>query len=523
MSTRVDDHAAPTPRLIERRSPTTGGPLRSIAITEPAALAAAVARARAAAPGWRDTPLERRLAHLERLRSLVLARADEYARRLSDETGKPWIETLGHELLFIPVFLDYHRKNAAKALARHKVKTPILFPGKASYIERFPRGVVAIIAPWNFPFQLAIVPVLQALTAGNTVVLKPSEITPESGEIIRELAAAIELPPGVVEVVQGDGAVGAALCRADVDMIFFTGSVATGRKVMAAAAERPIPVELELGGKDAMILCADAPLERAARAAVWGGLANAGQACISVERIFAVESIHDRFIELVERELDQLRQGAPEDDADVGPMIFEGQLRIVDRHVRAAVADGARLLRGGQRLDRPGNFYAPTLLTGVRPDMEIYRDETFGPVLPVIKVRDEEEALRLANDHQFGLNGSVWTRDVKRGLALASRMECGQVTVNDLFITAANPALPFGGIRSSGIGRYHGEAGLHAFTHTRAIMVDRAFMSDEPNWFPYRGKYPGMLDLFEGYATKNLLKLTRGLLRLRRAGKRDAP
>ncbi len=418
--------------------------------------------------------------------------------------------------MLVPAFLDYHRKVAPKTLGRKKASTPIFLAGKSSYIEHFPRGVIGVISPWNFPFQLSIIPVLQALTAGNAVVLKPSEITPITGELLREVFAAIGLPEGVVEIIQGDGTTGAALCRADVDMIFFTGSVATGRKVMAACAARPIPCELELGGKDAMIVCEDAPLDRAVKGAVWGAFANAGQACVSVERVFVVDAVYDRFVEQVRSEVLALRVGAPDEEAEVGPMIFKGQLRIVERHIREASEAGAKILTGGSAIDRPGQFFAPTVLTEITPEMSIYREETFGPVLPVIRVRDEEEAIRLANDHIFGLNASVWTRDTKRGLAMASRLECGQVMVNDVFSSVANPGLPFGGVKSSGIGRYHGTEGLLGFTHARAIMVDRAFFEAEPAWYPYRGKFEGIVELMRGLIRKNPLRIARGFLRLRK-------
>ncbi len=508
-------------RVIRKCSPVSGEPLGDFPISDEAAVNEAVARARAAQPAWAALPLMERLRRLDRLKALFDERGEEFAKRISEDTGKPWVEALGHEIMMVPVFLDYHRKFAPKVLRRQRAHTPLFLAGKSSYIEHFPRGVIGVISPWNFPFQLSVIPILQALTAGNAVVLKPSEVTPISGELIREVFAAIELPEGLVEVVQGEGATGAALCRADVDMIFFTGSVATGRKVMAACAARPIPCELELGGKDAMIVCEDALLARAVKGAVWGAFANCGQACVSVERVFVVDAIYERFVEGVRREVEALRVGSPDEEAEIGPMIFKGQLRIVERHIREASAAGAKILTGGSAIDRPGQFFAPTVLTDITPEMSIYREETFGPVLPVIRVRDEEEAIRLANDHIFGLNASVWTGDTKRGLAIASRLECGQVSINDVFSSVANPGLPFGGVKSSGIGRYHGTDGLLGFTHARAIMVDRAFFEAEPTWYPYRGKLQGIVELMRGLIRKNPIRITRGFLRLRK-GDRDS-
>jgi acyl-CoA reductase-like NAD-dependent aldehyde dehydrogenase len=503
--------------MLEKRSPVTGARLGEFPVTAAAEVDAAVARARAAFPGWRDTPLAVRLEAINRARSVLEEHAQAYARKIAEDTGKPVFEALMFELSLVPVFLDHYVKRAPKLLARRKVPTPILLPGKTAYIEHFPRGVVGIIAPWNFPFQLSVLPVISALIGGNTVVLKPSEVTPLSGEVVADFFRRLGLPAGVVEVVPGDGSTGAALCKADVDMLFFTGSVATGRKVMAAAAERPIPVELELGGKDAFIVCADANLERAAAAAVFGGLSNAGQACVSVERIFVVDAVHDRFVELVRGKLAKITVGGPDEQADMGPMTFGGQLATVERHVEGARAAGAKVLTGGQRLDRDGLFYPPTLVTEVRPDMQIFREETFGPVLPVIRVRDEEEAVRLANASEFGLAGSVWTADIDKGLRLASRLECGQVMINDVLSSVGHPGLPFGGIRSSGIGRYHGDEGILTFTNTRALLVDKGKADSDPLWYPYGHKLASAFELFAGVAGKKLGKLVKGFLGLRKA------
>jgi acyl-CoA reductase-like NAD-dependent aldehyde dehydrogenase len=360
-----------------------------------------------------------------------------------------------------------------------------------------------------------MVPAISALLAGNTVVLKPSEVTPITGELIAELMARVGLPEGVFQVIQGDGTTGAALSKADIDKLFFTGSVATGKKVMKAAAAKPIPVELELGGKDAMIVCEDANLERAARGAIWGGLINCGQMCTSVERIFVRAEIYDRFIALLEREVDKVKVGGPDADADMGPLTFDKQMETVEAHVNGAVEDGADLRRGGHRIEGKGQFYAPALITDVTPDMEIYKEETFGPVLPVIKVRSDDEAIRLANDHQYGLTGSVWTQDRERGLRIASAMECGQVMVNDVVISVGNPVLPFGGVKSSGFGRYHGPEGLLSFVHQKAIMADRGLLNSEPLWFPYAGKYEHVTKVFEGLLNNNMVKAVGNLIRMR--------
>lgn len=507
---------SPSARTTEKKSPVTGQVLGHFPVASAAEVNEAVGRARKAFGAWRQSSVEGRMKLLMRIKDVLSTHGEEYARRISEDTGKPLVDALMSEMLPVLAILDHYEKHAPALLGRKKLPHSILFPGKASYVEHHAMGVIGVISPWNFPFNLAIVPVLSALVSGNTVVLKPSEVTPITGEIVREVFQRIGLPVGVVEVVQGDGTTGAALCEADVDKIFFTGSVATGRKVMAAAAKRPIPVELELGGKDAMIVLADAHLERAAKAAVWGGLLNCGQACVSVERILVEASVHDRFVELVRAEIAKVRVGGPDEDADMGPMIFGRQIETVERHVKDALQKGAKVLFGGTRLDRPGQFFAPTLLTDVKKGMEIYDDETFGPVLPIVKVADVDEALRMANDHQYGLNGSVWTKDIQKGLDVASRLECGQATVNDLISSVGNPALPFGGVKNSGFGRYHGPDGLLTFTHPKAIMVDRGYLVSEPFWFPFRGKYGPMKQAFDGLATGSMTKVIGAFVKLAR-------
>jgi acyl-CoA reductase-like NAD-dependent aldehyde dehydrogenase len=506
--------SAPSPtRMLEKLSPVTGARLGEYPIADRDAVQAAVARAKTAFPGWRDTPLEVRLEALNRGRQVLAEHAERYARRIAEDTGKPVVEALMFELAVVPMFLDHYLKRAPKLLRRHKVATPLALTGKTGYIEHFPRGVVGIIAPWNFPFQLSVLPVISALIGGNTAVLKPSEVTPITAEVVADFFNRMGLPPGVIEVVQGDGSTGAALCagqRRHAVLHRLGGDRAQGRRRRRRA---PIPVELELGGKDAFIVCADANLERAAEACVFGGMANCGQACVSVERVFVVDAVHDRFVELVKQKLARLKVGGPDEQADMGPMTFAQQLATVERHVESARQAGAKVVSGGTRLARDGLFFPPTLLTNVHPDMEIYREETFGPVLPVIRVRDEEEAVRLANDSDFGLAGSVWTQDIDKGLRIASRLESGQVMVNDVFTSVGHPGLPFGGIRSSGIGRYHGDEGLLSFMNTRAILVDRGKADYDPIWYPYKDKLAAAFDVFRGVAKKSIGKRHQGLPR----------
>ena len=440
-------------------------------------------RAKAASPSWAATSLKNRIGYLRQLREYLVEHGEEIARRISDDTGKVHVEAYMTEIFVTVDTIRFYEKHAARMLAPQKVPTPLLLWPKKSYIHYKPLGVVAVIAPWNYPFQLAVIPALSALVAGNTVVLKPSEVTPATGLVIEEVFRAISLPDGVFSVLHGGGKVGEAVVNARPDKIFFTGSVRTGKKIMAAAAEHLIPVELELGGKDPMIVCPDANLERAANAAVWGAFTNSGQVCMSVERVYVHEAVYSRFVQLVAEKTRALRQGFP-DQAEVGSMTFPQQIRIVREHVEEAIAQGATAVTGGS-FPAEGMFLPPTVLTGVTQEMKIMREETFGPVLPIMSYSDESEAIRLANSSPYGLNASVWSQDKQKARRIAEQLESGNVCINDVIISFANPHLPFGGVKQSGIGRYRGPHGLQSFTHTTSVIHDPGNKARELNWYPY--------------------------------------
>lgn len=496
-----------------KTSPVDHRHLGDFPITSPDEVNEAVRVAKKAALSWGQTPLSERLQYLDTLKEICVNEARRIAEKISLDTGKPLFESVTLEILTIPSAIDYYRNTAHNTLKRRKRRTPILFLGKASYVEYFPMGVIGIISPWNFPFQLTVLPIISALVAGNTVVLKPSEVTPITGDLVADLFKRAGFPEGVVTVLQGDKTTGAALVDAGVDKIFFTGSVATGRKVMASAAKTLTPVELELGGKDPFIVCADANLERAAAGAVWGAMVNCGQVCTSVERVFVHESVYDAFVKQVKREIATLTVGEPENNCDIGPMIFDRQIDIVERHLEDALSKGATILTGGIRMDKPGNWFEPTLVVDVRTDMLLYTEETFGPVLPIIKVSSDEEAIMLANDHIYGLTGSVWTQNIEKGTSIASRLHCGQASVNDVIQSVGNMVLPFGGVKQSGMGRYHGPEGLLSFVHTKALQVDRGWLSREIAWYPYTGKVDEMISVIQGLA-KSLPKTVPSLVRV---------
>ena len=471
-------------RRLRISNPATLEPIGEFEIQSADDVRAAVERARKAQAEWAGLGFAERGHYLKRALRVLLAKQDEFTARIVLETGKPEIEVLSAELLAACDALAYYARRSGKILADRNVSTHLVKHKRLKIIYR-PVGVVGIITPWNFPFILSLNPTVQALMAGNAVVLKPSEATPIAGTLLTELFEAAGLPEGLFSVVQGDGSTGEALVESDVDKISFTGSVRTGRKIGEVCGRRLLPCTLELGGKDPMIVCADADLERAANGAVWGAFTNAGQVCMSTERVYVVEEVADAFTEKVVKKTAELRQGEA-GDFDVGAIIWPPQLETIERHVADAIEKGAALLAGGRRNpDCAGHFYEPTVLTQVTHDMQVMRDETFGPVLPIMRVRDEAEALRLANDSRYGLNASVWTRNKHKGIELAEALESGCVVVNDCMVNYGVTESPFGGMKESGLGRVNGEAGLRSYCHTRSILVDRFGGKSEAMWYPY--------------------------------------
>ncbi len=450
---------------------------------------AAVRRAREAAPLWARLSFAERGAYLTAVKQVVLAEADSIAALIARENGKTVATALAAEVVPTVDLIGYFVKNAERFLAYETI--PIRYWGwfgRRSYLTFPPLGVVAVIGPWNFPFSLPFGPAIMALVAGNTVVVKPSEVTPMVGLKLAEIVARAGLPADVFQVVTGDGGTGAALVEAPVDKIFFTGSGRTGRRIMEAAAKRLIPVTLELGGNAPMIVCRDADLDTAVAGAVWGSFFNAGQVCASVQRIYVDRAIEKAFTEKLVAETKKVRLGPGRrpGDADVGSLTSLAQLRIVEDLVEDARGRGAQVLTGGRRREDlgPGFFYEPTVLAGVDHGFRVTREEIFGPVVSVMPFADEDEAVRLANDTVYGLMASVWTRDIARGEALARRIESGTVVVNDHAMTYGICETPWGGVKESGFGRTHGRLGLLEFVQHRHIHVNRLPGVKPPWWFP---------------------------------------
>ena len=390
---------------------------------------------------------------------------------------------------------------------------------KSGRLLREPYGVVGIISPWNYPFSIPATETLAALVAGNAVVLKPSEFTSLVAQDLASLLHAAGVPRDIFQVVVGDGSTGAALIHSrgpGIDKLVFTGSVATGKRIAAAAAERLLPMVLELGGKDPMLVLDDADVDVASSAAVWGAFVNAGQTCLSVERCYVHRSLYEEFLRACVEKTNKLRVGHGLDrETDVGPMIHERQLQIVEAHVEDAVARGARVLAGGSRIPELGkNFYKPTVLADVTHEMRIMREETFGPVLPVMAFDSDEEAVRLANDSEFGLAASVWTRNRERGERLARSIHAGTVMVNDAISCFGISEAPHGGVKSSGIGRTHGRFGLEEMVRLKYLDVDLAPGMKKVWWYGYGATFARQMEGFLDFQfARGLGKRLRGALR----------
>lgn len=499
IQTLPSTHSDTEAREIVSVNPATGRENGRVPLMNAGDVAAAVKRARQAQQAWAQLSYRARAEFVLRAREIVLAQVDEIALLISRETGKPPAEATSMEIVPTLDLMHYFGRNTERLLMRQKIDIGQYdLMGRSSYLVYKPLGVAGIISPWNFPWATPLDEVVMALMAGNAVVLKPSELTPLTALKIGEVFRKARLPEGLLEIVTGDGSTGAALVDAGVDKIMFTGSVATGKRVAETAARHLTPVVLELGGKDPMVVLDDANLANAARAAVWGGFCNAGQACASIERLYVQESVAKEFTELVVKETRKLKLGPPADGIDLGAMTNERQLRIVEDHIQNAVEHGAHIETGGRRVENTeGWFHEPTVVTNVDHSMEIMREETFGPVLPIMTFKTDDEAVRLANDSIYGLTAAVFTSDIKRGRRLAERIDAGTVMVNEVVYTHAIAQTPWGGVKHSGYGRTHGRLGLLELVSAQHIHLNRFAWVPDVWWFRYT---TGAANLFRGFA-----------------------
>ena len=504
-------------RKISSVNPATGEVLRELDSAGEAEVFAAVERARTAQAAWSDLGLQHRIAVLREFQEKLYEKKSAIAAAITREVGKPLAEALVTEVLVVLDAARFLIHNAFRLLRDEPVPHGNLVTKlKRGWLVREPHGVVGIISPWNYPFSIPATETLAALVAGNAVVLKPSELTPLVALEFASLLHAAGVPEDVFQVVVGEGPAGAALMRSTIDKLVFTGSVTTGKRIAAAAADRLLPVVLELGGKDPMLVLDDADVDVASSAAVWGAFVNAGQACLSVERCYVHRSLYESFAQACADKTKKLRVGNGMDPhTDVGPMIQERQVRIVESHVEDAKSRGARVLAGGTRLPELGpNYYAPTVLADVTHDMRIMREETFGPVLPVMACNDVDEAVRLANDSEYGLAASVWTCDAKRGERVARRIHAGTVMVNDVISCFGISEAPHGGVKASGVGRTHGRFGLEEMVRVKYLDTDRLPWMKKVWWHGYgedfRRQMEGFLDM---QFARGLITRARGALR----------
>lgn len=500
-------------------NPATGEVLREFACASDQEVNQAVARARSVQRDWANQGPDRRIAVIRKFHRLLHERKSRVAERITREAGKPCVEALTTEILVVLDAARFCIEHGKQLLKDERIAHGNLaMKTKIGRVVREPHGVIGIISPWNYPFSIPASESLSALLAGNAVILKPSEFTSLTALELADIFYDAGVPRDLFHVAIGDGTTGAALVNSEIDKLVFTGSVSTGKRIAQSAARRLLPVVLELGGKDPMLVLEDADVDVASSGAVWGAFTNAGQACLSVERCYAHRKIYDSFLEACVHKAKQLRVGdGMNPETDVGPMIHERQLRTVEQQIEEARTLGARVLTGGTRLPELGpNFFAPTVLAGVNHRMQIMREETFGPALPIMPFDNEDEAVRLANDSEYGLAASIWTRDRRRGESLARRLSAGTVQVNDALSCFGISEAPHGGIKSSGLGRMHGRFGLEEMARTKYVSSDLLPRMKKVWWYPYGAKFTRQMEalldlLFSNHAKRKLQGVFRSI------------
>lgn len=469
-------------------NPATLEVLDRVPLDDDAEIKKKIERAQRAFPNWSGLDFEERAEIISRAGQIILDEIDEIATLISKEQGKPLIEAITADIMVAVDLISYYSKRGEKLIQGYEIPLHLFRFVKKSKIVPRPLGVVAVISPWNYPFAIPMSGIVFALLAGNTVVFKPASDTPLIGLKIKDIFDKAGLPSGVLEITITRGALAEKyLCAPPIRKVIFTGSTEVGKRILKRCADNIIPVVAELGGKDPMIVLDDADLEAASSGAVWGAFTNAGQVCASVERLYVHEKIAKDFIDIVVEKTKKIKVGnGLEPDTDMGPLINESQLKTVSEHVMEAVQKGAKILTGGTRIEElPGYFYAPTVLVNVNHSMLCMREETFGPTLPIMTFKDEDEAVRLANDTKYGLTASVWTRDLKRGERIAKKIEAGSVMVNDHATSYGLTETPWQGMKESGLGRSHSDDGFKEFLYPQHINIEQIPIKNKPWGYPY--------------------------------------
>lgn len=490
--TRIERRAEPPTyrnQVTRAVDPATFEHIGNVPQTPEAMVPAFVERARRAAEAWALASWEERGRVLGRLKGAIAGQAEEIARLISRSMGKPVFEALHYDVAMVLEDLQDYIRHAEQYLADERVALPAaLEKHKQGLVRYAPRGVVAVISPWNFPFELAMSPAIAALAAGNAVLVKPTSAAPLVGDMIERLfGEAFRDWPGLAQVIHGPGRLGTSVATAEgVDFVVFTGSTAVGRRLQAELAPLLRPCLLELGGCDPMIVCADANLERAANAAVYGRFANNGQVCAAVKRVYCHESVCRTFVEKVVSAVNRLKLGTGVDPAtDVGPLANDRAISTLRALLHDALDKGAKLVAGGFPAIQAGWYWQPTVITQVDHSMRIMKEEAFGPILPICSVRDDEEAVQMANDNDYGLDAYVFTGDLRRGHRIANRLKAGSVDINDVMVNYVIRDIPFGGVKQSGHNRYHGRIGLRLFAEYKGMVVDDGTADSDAAWFPY--------------------------------------
>lgn len=471
-------------------------------------------------PGWALKSFNERREYLLKIRDYIVENADYIAEIISKDNGKTRIDALSTEVFPITMAITYYCKIAPKVLKRKKLKAGnILLINKRAYIDRIPWGVVGIISPWNYPFAIPFHEIIMALITGNAVVLKVATQTLEVGKIIQKCVDAAGLPEGLFHLINIPGSVaGDAFIENGINKLFFTGSVPVGKKLMKSASEKLLPLSLELGGNDAMIVCDDANLFRTVNGALWAGLSNSGQSCAGVERIYIDSKIYNDFMTLLNEEISKLRQGEDKDfDVEIGSLTTENQLKTVKEHVRDAEEKGAKVSYYSCSINNPSGLFHPlTIIENVNDDMIVMKEETFGPVLAVSKFNTIEEAITKANNSNLGLTASIWTDDKEKAHLIASKLEAGAITINDHLMSHGLAETPWGGFKQSGLGRTHSYLGLEEMTQPRVVIDDRMpGMQKNMWWYPHnKSIYEGLKGGIEFLYSKDMIKKINGLKKL---------
>lgn len=439
-----------------------------------------IKNAQAGQKEWSHFSLLKRITYLKKMKKVLVDNAEEYAKQIHIDNGKALVEVLTTEIIPILSILEYYIKNAQNILKPTKVKLPFYLFGKKAFYTFEPIGVIGVIGPWNYPLHLVLIPAISAIIPGNSVVIKHSSQTPYTGIIIEDIIKKTDLPKGIVNVVWGKGSVGQYIAEGDIDKLFFTGSTETGRMLAKICADKLIPIDLELGGSDPCIVLENADLKRAAKGIVWGALLNSGQTCISIERIYVTENNYTLFIKYLKEAISKITVGKGE-NVDIGVMTSKSQIKIITDQLKDAIKQGATIISGGKC---ENNICQPTIIADCKNEMDIISKETFGPIIALVKTKNDEESLKLSNDSNYGLSSSIYG-NLNKALDYSKKIDAGSVVINNSILSIASAELPYGGVKKSGIGNYHGEQGIKTFCNIKSILIDIEYFKEDFTWAPY--------------------------------------